>query len=679
MNMMYKVISSVLRKILPIGLVVLLWPLLVASVPRVATAQPAESTTVMRTDAGVAVPDAPVAEGRDFATHVLGDPWDMEEYADVSQYMNNGGQLDLMRNIQTSDGVFSAQSVDRGDGGGDPYIFPLFPGYLTAMHIGRVGARYPVDSTEYGCFYTAMLVESRAARDRDVWSVFWFEDEHLNDGTSRWGFGVDFLHDQDAAPVWQLYRMELANPPIVPDGFDVWDASNVWRGLRIDPTSQGGVNFAIDWVRLTDCAPRPVTVRWTPDAAITAIWLQPIGTNRYIRVATEISGGRGTHELDVQGLQAGSYRVGLGTDTDCCISESPDLLEINAAPTVSFFQPSFVSGQDYATSAGNEWDFQDGADVTELRNGTGGVGNGTLEITTPSGPMPAGTDVQVDLNTPQPAPTDRYRYVSFRMFTDWDADWQDAVGGMIVRLIWTIPSLSGQPGMECHLVSQDIPVDVGWHTYHIDMYDAFQGAAEDSAPAGAPHCPDREHSPEDPPDNVAANPAHWLFTSPIIRFRFDPNENISCELRQQPDKEHIPCSDYRQRIDWITMTAVDRVIQGQAYEIILSLSEQLAADSFKFYYTSDRNQPRQNELRVRTQGAAQPPAGDHLLYLPITLSPGVASGAQAQDPVRPAIPHAVQWDTAGVAPGEYYICVDAQDDLNTTTFCSETPVQVVRS
>lgn len=654
---------------------ILLSSLLVGSTPRSAAAQAAPDAAANRT--GVAVPDAPVAEGTDFATNVLGDPWDMSQYSDVSQYMNNGGQLNLMTDIETSNGLFSAHSVDRGDGGGDPYIFPLFPGYLRTIKPGKVGARYPIDSAQYKCFYAAMLVESRSARDPDVWSVFWFEDDHLNDGTSKWGLGVDLLHDTGAAPVWQLYSMNLSDPPIVPGGdFDGWDDSNVWRGLRIDPTAQGGIDFSIDWMRLTDCTAQPATVSWTPNRTISAIWLQPAGTDRYIRVATGISGERGTHSLDVQGLQAGTYNVGLGTDTDCCISESSDQLQVNAAPMVSFHQPSFTSGQDYAAAAGNEWDFEDGADVAELRNASGGVSNGTLDITTPSGPTPAGTDAQFDLNVPTPISTDPYRYFSFRMFTDWDAEWQDAVGGMIVRLVWTMPSLTGQPGYECHLVSQDIPVDVGWQTYHIDLYDYFNGAAEESSPAGSPHCPDRSHPPEEPPTDVTTNPAHWLFTTPITKLRFDPNENISCELRQQPGKAHIPCSEYIQRIDWITLTAMDQVTRGQAYEIVLSLNENLAGDSFSFYYTTTPGQPRQNPLRLRTV-ESQPPSGDNLLYLPIVHNPGAARSGRAQDPDFPTIAHSAEWDTAGVAPGEYYICVEAEDGLNTTLFCSEAPVRVV--
>lgn len=59
-----------------------------------------------------------VPEGRDFASIVLNDPWDMAQYSDVSQSINSDGQFNYITNINLSNGIFSATAVDglRGEG-----------------------------------------------------------------------------------------------------------------------------------------------------------------------------------------------------------------------------------------------------------------------------------------------------------------------------------------------------------------------------------------------------------------------------------------------------------------------------------------------------------------------------------------------------------------------------------
>jgi hypothetical protein len=96
-----------------------------------------------------------VAEGRDFATEVLRDPWDMNAISDISVYLNRSGQSYDTQNIQLANGVFSAQST----GTADTNFTVLFPGYTGALTSGREGARHPIDSSVYRCLYVAMQVE----------------------------------------------------------------------------------------------------------------------------------------------------------------------------------------------------------------------------------------------------------------------------------------------------------------------------------------------------------------------------------------------------------------------------------------------------------------------------------------------------------------------------------------
>jgi hypothetical protein len=54
-------------------------------------------------------------EGDDFATRNLRNAWDMSEFADISQALNQSGQVNYLTNILVQDGVFSARSTSLRD------------------------------------------------------------------------------------------------------------------------------------------------------------------------------------------------------------------------------------------------------------------------------------------------------------------------------------------------------------------------------------------------------------------------------------------------------------------------------------------------------------------------------------------------------------------------------------
>lgn len=74
----------------------------------------------------ITLPASPQPEGTDFATLVLRDPWDMSEITDISQYLNEAGQRNLVKNVNVSDGLFTGTSVGNAITG-NAYFFPLFP------------------------------------------------------------------------------------------------------------------------------------------------------------------------------------------------------------------------------------------------------------------------------------------------------------------------------------------------------------------------------------------------------------------------------------------------------------------------------------------------------------------------------------------------------------------------
>jgi hypothetical protein len=597
----------------------------------------------------VGVPGSPVAESPDFATLELRDPWDMEQYTDVSQYLNESGQRSLVSNPAASDGLFTGQSV--GDvTSGNAYFFPLFPGYETAMLIGKVGHRYPIDAGTYHCLYFAMRVDSHAANGfgPDQFRLFWFGDDRLNSGNAQWGgsIGIALYPEAGAnAPTqgYRLYRVDLATVQRVA-GNTSWNGRATWEGIRIDPTINSGISFAVDWVRLTTCAANGHNFTWTPNNSVKALWLKAAGTGRFIRIAENLNGQSGAASIDLQGVPPGSYTVGVGTNITCCIEQSTSSLVINQTPIVDFVRPSFYSGADYASQFGLPWNFSSAGDIVNSNNMAYTVGGGLMDTTTPSGQYPAGVDAQFFMRLPQPVAPSHYRYLSFRLLTDWKDPWQNTPDGMIVRVVWGVLGVSGIPANRCFLVSQDIPIDIGWNTYWVDFGESFNGTPEESSIID---CPTQLPS--------------WTNSPPILELRIDLNENVSVAANPPGGG-----GSFHQQVDWMRLTAIDRVDKGTPFPVRLSINRDVSR--LTYYYTTNPASPTQTPARPYSSPQA---SGQFRLLLPYLTQP--ASPAMAG---LPAATHGFIWDTAGVTPNSYYLCVKAEAGGNSGTYCSEAPVIV---
>jgi hypothetical protein len=288
------------------------------------------------------------------------------------------------------------------------------------------------------------------------------------------------------------------------------------------------------------------------------------------------------------------------------------------------------------------WNFDSPDDISRPLNMTSTIGGGLLDMTTPSGPPPGGVDAQFFLRRPQPLSGATYRYLSFRMRTEWNSPWQNVPDGMIVRLIWIVQGNGGTPGSRCYSTSQGIAFDVGWHTYWVDLSDAFNGT-----PVGqAGDCP---------------GSFNWTTSPPILDLRFDPNENIT--VAANPPGGGGP---FHQQLDWMRLTAVDQVAHGTPFPIELSINRDVS--QLSYYYTTDRHNPTQTPAQ---QFSTPPATGPFFVFLPIA-----DRNASAELAGLPATTNSFVWDTSGVAPNVYYVCVTATGGGNTATYCSETPVVV---
>jgi hypothetical protein len=575
-------------------------------------------------------------EGKDFATQVMRSPWNMSEYSEISQYINHAGQEILLQNIKVENGVFSAKSATT-----DAQFYPLFPGYWTAMLIGKVGHNYPIQSSTYKYLYIAMKVDSGPpSPNPDMFQIMWFADERQNAPGARWGYSKGMALYPEAGsnaptPVWKLYKVDLSSPQIQ-WGETPWTGNPTWQGLRIDPTIQANVNFQVDWVRLTDAAPVLFPISFNCGSGNCSVWVRPLGTNREIQIESAISS---PYNLDLQGIPPGEYEYIVKNGPTVIQTGSFD---VNSAPVVNFLKPSPSGSEEYSLLSGNPWDMGDGSDAVVECAGYQ-FKNGMLQMITPTGAaQPSGcwggvaygspvSDPRIVLNTPVPFKPAEYRYLSFRMYTE--APWQDIVYGMMARWIWTVQG----PGGTCQYVSHDIPYDVGWQTYTIDLYDAFNGSPE--VVLGG--CP-------------ATN---WKESGTVVGLRFDPNENIL----------GYPLN---QTIDWIKLYKEDRSPKGSNFPIRFFLNKSPSEMQISYFYTTD---PTNHPTQQMAQALPSPPplgTGRHSLFLPQVTS--------IYDPSYLPPPNSVtfHWDTSKVNSGIYYICISASDSLNQTTYCSDTPTIV---
>lgn len=586
------------------------------------------------------------AEGRDFATLHLRDPWDMDQFSDVSQYLNSSGQAQNLQEIQVADGVFSARST----GTRDAQFFVLWPGYETAMLIGKVGHNYPIASREFNCLYLGMKVSSGAASSGgpDQFQIMWFADERLNGVGGVWGYSKAFPLYPEAGraaptPTWKLYKVDLGDSANHLGGTRWSDRSN-WQGLRIDPTIQANTKFEVDWVRLTDCKPVTQSVSWKGSQA-DSIWVRPEGTSRDFLVASDVRSS--PYSLDVQGMPPGVYTYSVKSGSQVLGSGS---FTINKMPVAQFSGLSPLDGVDFAQQAGNPWDFSDASDVRRISDMSYSFSNGILDLVTAGG---GGTDAIIELNAIRElSKSSDYYYLVFRMYTE--GAYQNVPQGMIARWIWTVPG-SGSAGSECHLVSNDIPLDVGWHVYTIDLRDGFNGAAEQVA------------------GKCDGLPRHWLDTSPVVKFRFDPNENILG-------------TSLHQKLDWIRLIRPRRVTKGQPFPVQISLNK-APGDELKatFYYTDDLSKPTKYRASGQEVGSTASAIGPETSPAQVDMKdlrvqayiPFVSRNFYQLE--FPPVENGVNfsWNTSSVTPGEYYPCVVLEDGYNQATYCSEAQVKVV--
>jgi len=388
-----------------------------------------------------------LAAAPDYATEVLGDPWDMCNLDDMS----------LRPDERVGFSSFSfgtGQCIAGGttmavNGTNDSSLMMLSPGlYDVALNPGRNGRNFPIDPSKYQVL--SFKLSLSATEDPQIW---WFHNPVNH--PSGVGLGGRLVPRMSAGT--QLVVADLTQSLL--SGSVPW-TSGVVRALRIDPNALNAVeNVFLYWVRLTPSASSPLaakqTITWNGSGAAT-ITVRDNGDGSVFPVVSNLSGNSYPWNYGV--LAPGSYTL---TVTNATGSGSTSF-SINNPPRIDVTNPSVTSGDDYATTVlGNAWDMSNSNDIqlTGLDHLTNvSFSSGLLHATnTNSDPI---VTLLYNTNNAVPIDTSRFRYLTFRMQLDGP---YDLLAGSVARVIW------GTQVSSAAAVSQDVIVVPGMNSYTIDL------------------------------------------------------------------------------------------------------------------------------------------------------------------------------------------------------------------
>jgi hypothetical protein len=405
-----------------------------------------------------------LAAGPDYATDVLGDPWDMCNREDVAMRPDEIVGFSSFSFVQ---GPCRAGGTTMAvNGTADSNFMMLSPGlYDVALNPGRNGRNFPIDTSKYQVL--SFKLNSNVTDDPQI---HWFHNTY-NDPSGPGFGGRGALRTN---PGTQLTIADLTQSLIIPS-YSPW-TNGVVRGLRIDPNASNAIeNVFFYWVRLTPAASSPLAAKqaitWTGSGA-TTITVRDNSDGAVFPVTSNLSSNSYLWNYGV--LAPGSYTL---TVTNGSGSGSATFT-INNPPTIEVTNPSSTSGDDYATTVlGNPWDMSSGADIqlTGLANLTNVSFTGGLLNATNTNNDPI-VMLLYNSNNSVPIDTSRFRYFTYRLQVDGP---YDLGAGSVARVFWS--SQVSNPVA----ISQDIIVFPGMNTYTVDLASLSTAPDGGLEPSGA--------------------------------------------------------------------------------------------------------------------------------------------------------------------------------------------------
>jgi hypothetical protein len=268
-----------------------------------------------------------IAESDDYATQVLGNPWDMNGPDDLHWPHD-------LANISVSDSVWRANPTSL-QGGSVHLQYQNFPnGY---SYVGETdGVNYPVDANRFSRLWVRM------SSDVSTQTLLWFFRHY----SYTFSGNSNFIQVE---PGWRIYSVDLRAGG--GGGTGNWTQNGPYEGLRLDmPWFAPDNNVQIDWVRLTPDTGQSVNITWNYQGDLSSrvnlyLSYSPDATqgNEYLIANVAASGGQ--YAWRTTGIAPGTYYV--HAEMNGALS-SIGPLYVNTAPVTRIDAPSTLSGEDYA-------------------------------------------------------------------------------------------------------------------------------------------------------------------------------------------------------------------------------------------------------------------------------------------------------------------------------------------
>ncbi len=505
--------------------------------------------------------DGTVAAGRDYATDILGDPWDYSNPEDI--LLDNGPSMSLV-NPRVADGQL--QTGFSGNG----YVSPLWPGYQGSLLLGRDGAA--AGNALDGSVYGTVALQIWSGADASA-GLMWFNCPGGGVAASCGG-GLSF----QVSAGWHTYVLRPGAS--VYSGWPLaWGLGMTGLRVAVSPAA-GPVQISVDWIRVV----RPnsgAQVTWSsPGGQADLIWDSDSDPSNNTPGAAGwgvLATGNGSGmTADASVLPPGRYWFSVRSAAGRGAVSGPVSLD---APHPVVVSPDEIGQQDYAASQlGDAWDMNSLGDTNGIGNATNvSFSNGALAATNTT------NDPFVWLRTGNIDAT-KYHRLTVTEAYDGPFDLTDtAGGGTMGRIIWRRADLG-----DTIMQTKDIVTYSGRRRITIDMSQPPSLLNEETAP----------------------NPYPFVSASAVTALRWDPNED------RGPRRWYL--DDVQLRSDW----TAHRAFAVKWYE-------------------------------------ASPGAGGTAEVVAATDRTGCSGPViQPAQPVTAGTNVAV-WDTSGVAPGKYWVCVRA--------------------
>ena len=571
----------------------------------------------------------------DYATEVLGDPWDFSNREDYSLWeFENAGLSDLGLDGQgLLTGTFATDDATVG---------LLYRGLYGGVNPGRSGRRFPIDPMVY-----SKLAFKLAAAPGEVSQVFWYHYPHDHPtGANR--FGGLFVPGQTAAG-FRILVVDLTSANLGVPGED-WTAGPV-LGLRLDPNGTSnsiGQQMRLDWVRLVPGDSSPLSlalaIEWTGPPGSYDLSVQELGTDpaEPLVIASGISGTTFGWRYDI--LPPGPYRLTV-THPGSGGSATVDFV-INSPPIAQVTDPDETGGDDdFATLVlGDSWDMSDPGDVVRVDNlASSDFSGGQFNGTSVTGEIGRDSQVWLLKNDTNPAPLidpSRFHRLTYRYTLDGPFD--PGPGGSVARVFWG--AILNHPEMLS--TSEDIVVWSGPNSYTIDLSTLRVGTDLGIEPTG---------------------PGELWGDGMKRFFRFDPHEGAAGRAFH---------------IDDVRLAADDRVSPGGQFTIRWTWSDGDAGDAPTVTLYDDTDQDSTNGKTLIASGlpaadgqyvwTAPSTVGTHYIYAEIsdglnTTARYATGPLQVSSEVVDVCGDCIDNDGNGLVDYEDASCCPQPDELRITS------------